>query len=88
MAIVINTIDSRTSKVLINSKIYNTKYSKYYKHSRKLLVDNNGFTVHPNDVVKITTTRPLSKNKSWIITENQKTTATLILPDIIEKESE
>ena len=75
IATIINTIDKSTSRVIINDKVYNTKYSKYYKHSRKLLVDNNTFSVQVNDIVSIISTRPLSKNKSWMICEKPKSIA-------------
>jgi small subunit ribosomal protein S17 len=67
LATIINVIDSSTSRVSIKDEVYNSKYSKYYKRTRKLLVDNDGKLPKPNDIVKIHSTKPISKSKSWMI---------------------
>lgn len=68
-ALVVNVIDNKTTKVLISDEVYNKKYLKYYKRSRKMMVDNNNLKIDVNNIVTVVPTKPLSKNKSWKITE-------------------
>jgi small subunit ribosomal protein S17 len=86
LATIINVIDSSTSRVSIKDEVYNSKYSKYYKRTRKLLVDNDGKLPKAADIVKIRSTKPISKNKSWIIIDviNSKTSVDIMNNDVEE----
>ena len=44
------------------------KYKKYYKVSKKFKAHNPENQYHTGDQVYITETRPMSKDKRWIIT--------------------
>ena len=48
------------------------KYKKYYKVSKKYKAHNPGNTVHIGDKVDIRETRPISKDKHFVVIENSK----------------
>lgn len=61
-----------TVTVLVSRYIKHPKYKKYFTRSKKYLVHNPGNTVKVGDVVAIRETRPISKNKHFIIAERLK----------------
>ncbi|MBK8626249.1 MAG: 30S ribosomal protein S17 [Saprospiraceae bacterium] len=55
--------------VLIERKLKHPIYGKFVKKSKKFLVHDENNVCNEGDTVKITETRPLSKNKSWRLVE-------------------
>lgn len=51
--------------VLVERKVPHPIYKKYVKKSTKLHAHDEDNTCNIGDVVNITSTRPLSKTKSW-----------------------
>ncbi|DBA02025.1 TPA: hypothetical protein N0F65_000272, partial [Lagenidium giganteum] len=45
------------------------KYGKYYKKTKKFMAHDEENACNMGDIVKITPTRPLSKNKRWNVDE-------------------
>ncbi len=59
----------KTISVLIERKLKHPIYGKFVKKSKKFLAHDEKNECHIGDTVKITETRPLSKNKSWRLVE-------------------
>jgi small subunit ribosomal protein S17 len=55
--------------VLIERKLKHPIYGKFVKRSKKFMVHDENNECKVGDTVKITETRPLSKNKSWRVLE-------------------
>lgn len=51
--------------VLVERKVAHPIYKKYVKRSTKLHAHDEENTCNVGDVVNITSTRPMSKTKSW-----------------------
>ena len=63
----------KTITVLIERKLKHPIYGKFVKKSKKFFVHDENNVCNEGDTVKITETRPLSKNKSWRLVEvNEK----------------
>ncbi|GAB4285132.1 MAG: 30S ribosomal protein S17 [Candidatus Dojkabacteria bacterium] len=58
-----------TVKVKVEKKFPHPKYGKIVKTHKSYLVSLNGFEVEVGDLVNIGETKPISKRKSWEITE-------------------
>ncbi len=59
----------KTVTVLIERKLKHPIYGKFVKKSKKFFVHDEKNECTEGDTVKITETRPLSKNKSWRLVE-------------------
>jgi small subunit ribosomal protein S17 len=59
----------KTITVLIERKLKHPIYGKFVKKSKKFFVHDENNECREGDTVKITETRPLSKNKSWRLVE-------------------
>ena len=59
----------KTITVLIERKLKHPIYGKFVKKSKKFFVHDEKNECNEGDTVKITETRPLSKNKSWRLVE-------------------
>ena len=59
----------KTATVLIERKLKHPIYGKFVKKSKKFFVHDEKNECTEGDTVKITETRPLSKNKSWRLVE-------------------
>ncbi|MBK7806675.1 MAG: 30S ribosomal protein S17 [Saprospiraceae bacterium] len=59
----------KTITVLIERKLKHPIYGKFVKKSKKFFVHDEKNDCKEGDTVKITETRPLSKNKSWRLVE-------------------
>jgi small subunit ribosomal protein S17 len=59
----------KTITVLIERKLKHPIYGKFVKKSKKFCVHDENNVCNEGDTVKITETRPLSKNKSWRLVE-------------------
>jgi len=59
----------KTITVLVERKVAHPIYKKYVKRSTKLHVHDEANECNVGDVVTITSSRPLSKTKSWNLVE-------------------
>ncbi|KXK39017.1 MAG: 30S ribosomal protein S17 [Saprospiraceae bacterium] len=59
----------KTITVLIERKLKHPIYGKFVKKSKKFFAHDENNECNEGDTVKITETRPLSKNKSWKLVE-------------------
>jgi len=66
--VVIKSAMKDTVTVAVSRYVKHPKYKKYQLKSKKYLVHNPGNTVRVGDKVVIRQTRPISKNKHFIIT--------------------
>ena len=65
--VVVSSKMDKTIVVLIERKIPHPKYGKYVKHSSKIHAHDEENQCSEGDVVVIRETRPLSKNKTWVL---------------------
>jgi len=56
-----------TIVVLVNRFVKHKKYKKYYKVSKKYKAHDEGNTKQVGDKVKIVTSKPISKDKHFIV---------------------
>lgn len=59
----------KTITVLVERKVAHPIYKKYMKRSTKLHVHDEKNDCNIGDVVTVTSSRPLSKTKSWNLVE-------------------
>jgi len=59
----------KTAVVLFERKVKHPKYGKYIKKSTKYKIHDEDNLCKEGDVVTITETRPISKDKSWKLVE-------------------
>jgi small subunit ribosomal protein S17 len=59
----------KTITVLVERKVAHPIYKKYVKRSTKLHAHDENNECNIGDVVSITSSRPLSKSKSWQLVE-------------------
>lgn len=59
----------KTITVLIERKLKHPIYGKFVKKSRKFFAHDENNECNEGDTVKITETRPISKNKTWKLVE-------------------
>jgi len=59
----------KTVVVKVERKVREPLYKKIIKRSKKYMADNPGNEAKHGDIVEITETRPLSKNKCWRVTK-------------------
>ena len=69
LGVVISNKMDKTITVLIERKLKHPIYGKFVKKSKKFFVHDEKNDCKEGDTVKITETRPLSKNKSWRLVE-------------------
>ena len=55
--------------VKVERKIKHKIYEKFIKRTKKFMVHDEGNTCVEGDLVRISETRPLSKNKCWRLVE-------------------
>jgi small subunit ribosomal protein S17 len=61
---------SRTVIIVLERRIYNTKYERYHKRSTRIKAHvPAGMEVTEGDTVSVQETRPISKTKHFIITK-------------------
>ncbi len=61
-----------TVSVTVDRHVFHPIYKKRFRKSKKFLCDTNGMDLYPGDEVIITECRPLSKNKTFKVTEITK----------------
>ena len=59
----------KTVVVRVNRKVKHGRYSKYITRSQKYKAHDGENTAHLGDLVRISETRPLSKDKRWKLDE-------------------
>lgn len=59
----------KTAVVRVTRLVKNPKYLKYEKRSTKFKVHDENNSLKIGDIVKIRETRPMSKDKRWMILE-------------------
>jgi small subunit ribosomal protein S17 len=59
----------KTIVVIVERKIKHPKYGKFIKRSSKFFAHDEKNDAHTGDLVRISETRPLSKNKNWRLVE-------------------
>jgi small subunit ribosomal protein S17 len=55
--------------VVVKRKVKHPIYGKFVNKSSRFMVHDEENTANPGDTVKISETRPLSKNKRWRLVE-------------------
>lgn len=60
---------NKTIVVLVERKVKHTLYGKYLKRFSKLYAHDEGNTCSIGDIVRIKSSRPLSKLKNWVLAE-------------------
>jgi small subunit ribosomal protein S17 len=55
----------KTVVVIVERKIKHPKYGKFIKRSSKFFAHDEKNEAHTGDLVRISETRPMSKNKCW-----------------------
>ena len=65
--VVVKSAMKDTVTVRVNRFVKLPKYKKYVLRSKKYLAHNPGNTVHVGDRVSIRSSRPISKNKHFVV---------------------
>ena len=66
---VVSTKMDKTITVSVERRLKHPIYGKYVKKTKKFLAHDETNDCNDGDLVKITESRPLSKNKRWRLTE-------------------
>jgi small subunit ribosomal protein S17 len=74
IGIVVSNKMEKTAVVLVESRYSHPIYKKTLKTSKRFLVHDELNECNPGDQVVISETRPLSRNKRWMIKEILKKT--------------
>ncbi|MCC7431863.1 30S ribosomal protein S17 [bacterium] len=69
IGVVVSDKMDKTVSVLVERRIKNPLYKKYFKQSKKYLAHDEGNSCGIGDKVKIMETRPLSARKRWRLVE-------------------
>ena len=64
---VLDIIDKKTFKAFATSYKKHSRYKKYISVRKEYLVESNGCDLYIGKEVEIKSSRPLSKNKRWVI---------------------
>lgn len=59
----------KTITILVERLIKHPKYGKYVKRSSKIFAHDENNICNEGDLVSITPSRPISKNKTWSLVE-------------------
>ncbi len=69
VATVTSDAQDKTIVVLVSGSKMHPIYKKRYKTSRKFHAHDEKNEAHVGDVVEIEETKPISKNKTWVLTK-------------------
>lgn len=72
LGIVSKRVDSTTVVVLVETIFQHKMYKKFIKKVTKMLVHDDEGVVQAGETVKIVSTRPYSKRKSWKLLSSSK----------------
>jgi small subunit ribosomal protein S17 len=70
-AIVESKSSAKTVRVVVKRTVRHPKYKKRYSVTKRYLVHDPKETAKPGDAVVIRETRPISKQKHWVISNNR-----------------
>jgi small subunit ribosomal protein S17 len=59
----------KTIIVLVERKVKHPVYGKYIKRSTKVFAHDENNSCNEGDIVRVTESRPISKNKNWTLLE-------------------
>ena len=62
----------KSATVLVERRVQHPKYEKFVKRSTKLHIHDEDNVCRVGDVVLIKESKPISKTKSWVLVEVQK----------------
>lgn len=62
----------KTVVVQVDRKVLHTRYKKYVNRRKKYSAHDEGNECQVDDVVVIQESRPLSRNKRWIVVERRE----------------
>ena len=79
--VVVKSAMKDTVTVVVSRYVKHPKYKKYQQKSKKYLVHNPGNTVQVGDTVEIRQTRPISKNKHFVISSRISSPASSLEPN-------
>lgn len=71
IGVVIKKSSDKTLVVSVESLISHPVYKKVYKKSKKYLVHCLDKNITVGEVVKISSAKPISKNKSWLLVSRE-----------------
>lgn len=60
---------NKSVTVAVERRVKHAIYGKFVAKTTKFMVHDENNECHPGDIVKISETRPLSKNKRWRLVE-------------------
>jgi len=69
IGVVVSAKMDKSITVAIKRKVKHPIYGKFVNKTKKLMAHDEGNTCNAGDTVKISETRPLSKNKTWRLVE-------------------
>ena len=69
IGVVVSAKMDKSITVVIKRKVKHPIYGKFINKSKKLMAHDEENTCNIGDTVRISETRPLSKNKSWRLVE-------------------
>ncbi len=69
VGVVLSNSMDKSIVVVVKRKVKHPIYGKFVNKSSKFMAHDEENTAHPGDTVKISETRPLSKNKRWRLVE-------------------
>ena len=72
---VVGAAHEKTAKVAVSRYVKNAKYKKFVKKVKKYLVHDPENTASLGDKVVIRESRPISKNKNFVIESNESSNA-------------
>lgn len=67
--IVVSSAMQKTISVQVERRLRHPIYGKFIKKSKKFMAHDESNTCNVGDLVRISETRPLSKNKRWRLVE-------------------
>ena len=69
MGVVVSSSMDKSIIVIVKRKVKHPIYGKFVNKSSRFMAHDEENTANPGDTVKISETRPLSKNKRWRLVE-------------------
>ena len=69
IGVVVSTKMDKSIVVVIKRKVKNPIYGKFINRTKKLMAHDEANSCNVGDTVRISETRPLSKNKTWRLIE-------------------
>jgi len=69
IGIVVSTKMDKSIVVAVKRKVKHPIYGKFINRTKKLMAHDEGNSCNIGDTVRISETRPLSKNKTWRLIE-------------------